>query len=140
MGLAGLGVLLNVHVDGKVSVDVTHLVLEALGDTDDEVVDDGADGAEGSDTLARAVVHLNGDDVLLGAAEGDGDVGEVLGELACRLREKKKLSMLSHPTPNLHPTVDKLACRFNLGSAYLGVPQRSRLANECESSLYRNSN
>ncbi len=64
------------------SVDVTHLVLEALGDTDDEVVDDGADGAEGSDTLARAVVHLNGDKVLLGAAEGNGNVREILGELA----------------------------------------------------------
>lgn len=65
------------------SVDVAHLVLEAPGDTDDEVVDDGADGAEGSDALAGTVVHLNRDDILLGAAEGDGDVGEVLGELAC---------------------------------------------------------
>jgi hypothetical protein len=114
MGLAGLGVLLNVHVDGKMSVDVAHLVLEALGDTDNEVVDDGADGAEGSDTLARAVVHLNGDDVLLGAAEGDGDVGEVLGELACRLR-KKTMSMLSHTMPNLHSTVEKLGLQVHSG-------------------------
>jgi hypothetical protein len=28
------------------------------------------------------VVHLDGDDIVLGAAEGDGNVGEVLDELA----------------------------------------------------------
>lgn len=80
--LAGLGVLLDVDVDGKVSVDVAHLVLEAPGDTDDQVVDKGADGTQGSDSLADTVVHLDGDDILLGAAEGDGNVGEVLDELA----------------------------------------------------------
>ena len=64
------------------SVDVAHLVQEAAGNTDDQVVDDGADGAEGSDTLTGTVVHLNGDDILLGAAESDGNVGEVLDELA----------------------------------------------------------
>jgi hypothetical protein len=80
--LASLGVLLNVDVDGKVSVDVAHLVLEAPGDTDDQVVDKGANGTEGSDALADTVVHLDGDDILLGAAEGDGNVGEVLDELA----------------------------------------------------------
>ena len=79
---AGLGVLLNVHVDGKVSVDVAHLVLEALGNTDDQVVDEGTNGTKGSDSLADTVVHLNGDDILLGAAEGNSDVGEVLDELA----------------------------------------------------------
>ena len=63
-------------------VDVAHLVLEAPGDTDDQVVNDGADGTEGSDTLAGTVVHLNRDDTLLGAAEGDGNVREVLNKLA----------------------------------------------------------
>ena len=80
--LASLGVLLNVDVDGKVSVDVTHLVQEALGDTDDQVVDDRTDSTEGSDTLTDTVVHLNGDDILLGAAEGDGDVRKILNKLA----------------------------------------------------------
>lgn len=79
---ASLSVGLNVDVDGEVSVDVTHLVLEATGDTDHEVVDDGADGTEGSNTLAGTVVQLNGDHILLGAAEGDGNVGEILDELA----------------------------------------------------------
>lgn len=69
-------------------VDVTHLVLVALGDTDDQVVDEGADGAECSDALARAVVELDLDEVLLGVGEGDSQVTEGLGELAtgaCRV-------------------------------------------------------
>lgn len=64
-------------------VDVAHLVLEALGDTGDHVLDDRADGAEGSDVLAGAMVELDVDDVLLGDGEGDRDVAEVLDELAC---------------------------------------------------------
>lgn len=79
---ASLGVGLDVDVDGEVSVDVTHLVLEAAGDTDHKVVDDGADGAEGSNTLAGTVVQLDRDHIGLGAAEGDGNVGEILDELA----------------------------------------------------------
>lgn len=81
-GTAGLVVGLDVDVDGEMGVDVAHLVLESTGDTDHEVVDDGADGAESSNTLASTVVELDGDDILLGAAEGDGDVGQVLDELA----------------------------------------------------------
>ena len=34
----GILVLLDVDVDGKMGIDVSHLVLEALGDTDDQVV------------------------------------------------------------------------------------------------------
>lgn len=34
----GLLVLLDVDVDGEMGIDVSHLVLEALGDTDDQVV------------------------------------------------------------------------------------------------------
>lgn len=79
---ASLGVLLDVHVDGEMGVDVTHLVEETAGNTDDQVVDQGADGTEGSDTLADTVVQLDGDHVGLGATEGDSDVGEVLDELA----------------------------------------------------------
>ena len=63
-------------------VDVTHLVQVALCDTDDQVVDEGADGAEGSDALARAVVELDLDDILLGVREADRQVAERLCELA----------------------------------------------------------
>ena len=88
-------VLLNVDVDGKMRVDVAHLVLEAFRDTDDQVADDGADGSEGSDILAVAVVDLNGDGVLLGLAEVDSQVTEVLDELPCFHRVRS----LCHPNP-----------------------------------------
>lgn len=76
----GLVVLLDVDVDGEMGVDVAHLVLVALGDTNDHVVDESADGAESGDVLAGTVVHLNGDDVLLGVREGDRQVLERLLE------------------------------------------------------------
>ena len=63
-------------------IDVSHLVLEALGDTDNQVVDEGADGSESGDILTDAVVNLDVDDVLLGFREVNSDVGEVLGELS----------------------------------------------------------
>jgi hypothetical protein len=83
LDLAGLGVLLEVDVDGEMGVDVTHLVLESLCYADDQVVDEGADGAEGGDILAVAVVDLDRDGVLLGLAEVDSQVGEILDELSC---------------------------------------------------------
>ena len=45
-------------------VDVSHLVLVALCDTNDHVVDESADGAQSSDVLSVSVVQLNLDDVL----------------------------------------------------------------------------
>lgn len=77
-----LGVLGQVDVDGEMGVDVAHLVLEALCDADDQVVDKGADGTEGGDVLANAVVDVDGDDGRLGVGEGNGDVGQVLDQLA----------------------------------------------------------
>lgn len=79
-----IGVLVNVDVDGKVCIDVSHLVLEALGDTNDQVVDDGSDGTEGSNVLADTVVNVDGNNVLLGLSEADGNVRQVLHELATR--------------------------------------------------------
>lgn len=79
---ASLRVLADVDVDGEMGVDVAHLVLEALGDADDHVVDQGADGAERSDILACAVVQLDVDETLLGVGEVDGQMGEVFDELA----------------------------------------------------------
>lgn len=79
-----VGVLVQVDVDGEMGVDVSHLVLEALGNTDDQVVDEGADGSESGNGLADAMVDVDGDDVLLWRGEGDGDVREVLDQLAPR--------------------------------------------------------
>lgn len=77
-----LGVLVHIYVDGEMCVDVSHLVLEALGDANDQVVDEGANCAEGSDVLAGTVVQLDLDNILLGVREVDGQMVQVLGELA----------------------------------------------------------
>lgn len=110
---ASLVVLLDVDVDGEMGVDVAHLVLVALGDTNDHVVDDGADGAESGDVLAGTVVHLNVDDVLLGVREADSQVlerllegttgasdGDISGldlDLDCAGSQSKALSFLGVP-------------------------------------------
>jgi len=64
-------------------VDVAHLVFESLRNADDQVVDEGADGAESCDVLPGAVVQLDIDDILLGVGKVDGQVVEILGEFAC---------------------------------------------------------
>ena len=74
--------VLNDAVDGEMGIDVSHLVLEALRYTDNQVVDEGSDGSESGDVLAGAVVDLNADDILLGAGEVDSQVAQVLGKLA----------------------------------------------------------
>ena len=61
-------------------VDVTHLVLEALGDTNDHVVDERTDGTESGDVLAGTVVHLDLNGRGIGLLEGDGQVTKVLLE------------------------------------------------------------
>lgn len=81
---ARLLVLLQVHVDGKMGVDVAHLVLKALGDADDEVVDKTANRAQRGDVLARAMVQLDVDDVLARVREGNREMAEVFHQLAAR--------------------------------------------------------
>lgn len=77
-----VGVLVQVDVDGEMGVDVSHLVLEALGNTNDQVVHDSADGTESGDILADTVVDVDGDGAGLWLGEGNGDVGQVLDQLA----------------------------------------------------------
>lgn len=79
---SSLRVLVNVDVDGEMCVDISHLVLEAPGDANDQVVDEGSDSSEGSNVLSRAVVELDVDDVLLWVGEVDSQVVQVLRELA----------------------------------------------------------
>ena len=52
-------------------VDVSHLVFEALGDANDQVVDESSDSSEGSNVLSRAVVEFDVDDILLWVGEVD---------------------------------------------------------------------
>jgi len=71
---ASLRVLLDVHVDRKVCVDISHFVFEASHDTNNQVVDDRLDCAEGCNVLASAVVQFDIDDIIVGAGEADGKV------------------------------------------------------------------
>jgi hypothetical protein len=79
---ASLLVLIDVDIDWEMGVDVSHLVLESLGDTDDQVVDESADCSEGSNILARAVVKLDGDDVFLRVLEINSQMRKVLLQCA----------------------------------------------------------
>jgi hypothetical protein len=63
-------------------VDVSHLVLEALGDANDQVVDESSDCSEGSNVLSRAVVEFDVDNIFLWVGEVDCQVVQVLRELA----------------------------------------------------------
>lgn len=66
-----LRVLLDVDVDGKVGVDVAHLVSETSRDTDDQVVEEGLDSPEGGNVLPCAVMKLDVYDVRRWMREGD---------------------------------------------------------------------
>ena len=63
-------------------VDVSHLVLEALRNAGDQVIDECSDRSEGSDALTRAVVEFDINDVFGGVREGDGEMSEVFGEFS----------------------------------------------------------
>jgi len=64
-------VLFQVHINGEMGIDESHLVLEALRDADNQVVDQGSDCAESSDVLAGAMVQFDVDDVLFRVREVD---------------------------------------------------------------------
>ena len=63
-------------------IDISHLVSIALRDTDYEIVDDGLDGSESCDILARAVVDLNRDFFLRREGEADCEVGKIFCQFA----------------------------------------------------------
>lgn len=63
-GLQTIVTLLNVDVDWKVGIHVSHLVLVALCYTRYQVVDDRLDCSEGSDILPRTMVDFDSDGLL----------------------------------------------------------------------------
>jgi hypothetical protein len=92
-----LVVLLDVHIDGEMCVNVSHLVLKALCDTDDQIVDEGSDCAEGSNVLSCAMVKFDLDDIFLWMREVDRQVVEVLGELAYTISIRISSAYISRP-------------------------------------------
>ncbi len=73
-----------VDVDGEVGVHVAHLVLEALGDADDQVVDWSVRTVRRAATVLRVPWWIS---ILmtiwLFGLEADGDMAKVLDELSC---------------------------------------------------------
>lgn len=63
-------------------IHISQLVLKPLRHSHDEIVDDGADGAECSDGFSISVVHFDIDDVLFWVGEADGEMIEVFDEFA----------------------------------------------------------
>ena len=82
-----LVVLLDIDVDGKVSIDVSHLVLVAFRDANHQVLNERFNGSEGSDVLSRPMVDFDLDKLIsslvLRKVEGNSDVRKVLGQFAC---------------------------------------------------------
>jgi len=77
-------VLADTAVDGEVSVNETHLVLVALGDTDDHVLHVTGNSADAGNSLASSEPHLEHNVLVLVALDGHvevADVTEVTGEL-----------------------------------------------------------
>ena len=68
----------NEAVDGEVSIDKAHLVLVALGDAGDHVLDVSGDGADRGDGLAGSEPHLEVHLFVLGADEVHVEVADVL--------------------------------------------------------------
>ena len=72
----------DVGVDGEVSIDKSHLVLKALGDSLDHVVDVRADSPDGSIVLSLAVMHSHSQLVLGSTLDLQVNMLELLGKFS----------------------------------------------------------
>lgn len=77
-----LRILLDIDIYGKMGIDISHLILEALRNADDQVVDDGFDGSECCNVLAGTMMQFDNDDVFGRMGEADRKMGQVLRKLA----------------------------------------------------------
>jgi hypothetical protein len=73
-----LTVVVDDTVDGEMRIDVTHLVLETLGDTSDHVVDKRADSTDTGNVLATTMVDNKLELVLTSKLDFNVQVTEVL--------------------------------------------------------------
>lgn len=71
----------NVDIDWEMRVDVSHLVLVTLGDTGDQVGNQGLDGSQSGDVLSVTVVDGDLDSLVGHLGEGNVNVLEVLLQL-----------------------------------------------------------
>lgn len=71
----------NVDVDWEMRIDVSHLVLVTLGDTGNQVSNQGLDGSQSSNVLSVTVVDSDLDGLVGNLGEGNVNVLQVLGQL-----------------------------------------------------------
>jgi len=94
-----LPVITDTTVDGEVSVYEAHLVLVALGDTDDHVLEVTGDSADASDSLTGSEPHLKNDVLVLVTLDGDikvANVTEVAHKNTARTLDSHELAVDSH--------------------------------------------
>lgn len=128
---ASLVVLIHVDVDGEMCVDVSHLVLVTLGDTNDQVVDKSADCSESGDILSSTVMQFDVDDLLLWVREVDCEMVEVLDKLAyCFL-----LDPLLPITPLLE-CIPRGPSTVTIRDLMVTLTICAKQISECASSLY----
>ena len=97
---ADLGlVVADTTVDGEVSVDETHLVLVALGNTDDHVLQMTSNSTNAGNGLASSKPHLKDDVLVLVTLDGHvkvTDVAEVTNKNTTGALHSHKLGVDSH--------------------------------------------
>jgi len=97
---ADLGlVITDTTVDGEVSIDETHLVLVALSDTDDHVLDVTGDSADAGNSLTSSEPHLEKDVLVLVTLDDHvqiADVTEVTDELTTGALHLDDLALDGH--------------------------------------------
>lgn len=77
-----LRVLLDVDINRKMGVDISHFILEALRNADNQVVYDGFDSPECSNILAGTMMQFDTDEVFRRMGEANREMGQVLRKLA----------------------------------------------------------
>lgn len=63
-------------------IDISHLILEALRNADNQVVDEGFDGSQRCNILAGTMMQFDIDDVFRRMGEADRKMSQVLRKLA----------------------------------------------------------
>ena len=82
----GTSRVLNDAVDGEMGIYKTHLVPEALRDSDDEVVNEGSNGAQACIVLSSTLPDLQEDLVPLLRRDVHGDMSNILLQRPPRAR------------------------------------------------------
>lgn len=77
-----LRILFDIDIYGKMGIDISHLILEALRNADNQVVDEGFDGSERCNILAGTMMQFDIDDVFRRMGEADRKMSQVLRKLA----------------------------------------------------------